>query len=238
MSKKSNITKNVIKLLLVILVILLMLPLILKISVLFKDISTEEGRLAFKDQITNLGFKGIFIILGLTIIQIFLLVLPGEPVEILAGMCYGSIGGLIIIYIGVFISSAIIILLINKYGKNIIYSFVEKDKIEKLENSKIFKTGNLDLILIILFALPGTPKDLITYMGAILPIRPLKFIMISTFARFPSIITSTIMGNNLLEGNWFFIIGVYVITFAISGIFIYFYNKRNKKQKITDIMKV
>ena len=233
---KSKEKRNVIiKIVLGVSLVILLIPLLIKLKDVFINISTEEGRNIFKNEITSLGFKGVLVIIGLMIAQIFLFIIPGEPVEILAGMCYGSIGGLCVIYLGTFISTCLIMLLIRKFGRKFIYKFINKDKIEKLENNKVFKSKNLDIILIVLFALPGTPKDLLTYVGAFLPINPLKFLLISTLSRFPSIITSTIMGNNILDGNWFFIISVYVITFSICGILFYFFNK---KEKIVDVMKL
>lgn len=144
-------------------------------------------------------------------------------------MSYGAFGGLIIVLIGSFISSFIIFFGVRKFGKNFIYSFVPKEKIEKLEKNKLFSnTKKLDTILFVLFFIPGTPKDLIVYIGSLLPIKPAKFLAISTFARFPSIISSTIAGSNLLSGNWLVILVAYIITFAIAGIVIYVFNKKEK----------
>lgn len=236
-NKKENEKKQykLLKLFLLVALIVLMICITIKILPYFEQLATSQGREIFKKEITSLGIQGILVILGLMIAQIFFLFLPGEPVEILAGMCYGTFGGLLVIYLGVFISSCIIMFLIRKLGKNFIYTFVNKEKIKKVKGSKVFKSKKLEMILIILFAIPGTPKDLITYIGAFLPIKPLRFILITTLARFPSIITSTIVGDNLLEGNWLFILWVYLITFVVSSIVIYFFNK---KEKIDDLMKV
>lgn len=236
MSEKLKEKKyKILKIILLIAFIILMISIITKIIPYFNQLSSSEGREILKAEIKDLGIYGVLVIIGLMIAQIFFLFLPGEPVEILAGMCYGNIGGLLVIYLGAFISSCLIMFLIRKLGRNFIYTFVSKEKIEKMENSKIFKSKKLEVILMLLFALPGTPKDLITYIGAFLPIKPLRFILISTLARFPSIITSTIVGNNLLEGNWLFIGSVYLITFIVSVVVIYFLNK---KEKIEDIMKI
>lgn len=176
-----------------------------------------------------MGFEGVFIIIGLMVAQIFLPILPGEPVEVLAGMSYGPIGGLIVIFLGSFLSSFIIFFAVRKFGRNFIYSFVSKEKIEKLENSKLFSNPKkIDTILFILFFIPGTPKDLIVYIGGLLPVKPAKFLMISTFARCPSIISSTIAGSNLIVGNWVVIGLAYLITFAIAGIIIYVFKKKEK----------
>lgn len=144
-------------------------------------------------------------------------------------MSYGPIGGFIVISLGAFISSFIIFFAVRKFGKKFIYSFISKEKIDKIENSKWFSNKKkIDTILFVLFFIPGTPKDLLVYMGGLLPIKPAKFLMISTFARFPSIISSTIAGSNLVEGNWMIIVATYAVTFAIAGVIIYVFNKKEK----------
>ena len=221
--------EQIIKITMLILFIIILIYMTIKIIPLFKDISTEEGRLNFKEKVESLGIRGVLVILGLMLAQIFLAVLPGEPVEMLSGMCFGPIGGLMVIYLGVFISSTIILLFVRKFGRSFLYSFVSEEKILKLENSKWFSnTRKIDIALFILFFIPGTPKDLLTYIGGLLPIKPIKFILISTFARFPSIITSTVAGSNIMEGNWKLILTVYAITFVLTGIFLFILNKRKK----------
>ena len=232
---KNNKIK-VFKILVLIAFIAIMVFLTIQLLPIFKGISTEEGRIAFKENIEGLGIKGVFSIIGLMVIQIFLPILPGEPVEILAGMSYGPIGGLFVIFFGAFLSSLIIFFAVRKFGKSFIYSFVSKEKIEKLENSKMFSNPKkIYAILFILFFIPGTPKDLFVYLAGLLPIKPVKFLLISTFARFPSIISSTIAGSSLVVGNWTVIIVTYAITFAFAGIIAYFFNKREKS--ISEIIK-
>ncbi len=86
--------------------------------------------------------------------------------------------------------------------------------------------------MIILFIIPGTPKDLLLYIAGLLPIKPLRFILISTFVRFPSVISSTMAGENIALGNWKMSILIYCITFAVVGIFVFLANKLDKS-KIT-----
>lgn len=183
-----------------------------------------------------MGVKGIFIIIGLMIAQIFLAILPGEPVELLAGMCYGPFWGLVIILVGVFISTFIIFFAVKKFGRNFIYSFASKEKIDKIENSKLFtETKKLDIIFFILFFIPGTPKDFLVYIGGLLPVKTSRFLVLATFARIPSIISSTIVGSNIMNGNWNIIAISYALSFALAGIVIYFVNKKDKR--IIEIIK-
>lgn len=226
--------KKKIKILQLIILIVILIALILVVTDLWplmKNLSTKEGQLEFKHEIDSLGIKGIFLLAGLQFIQIFLVILPGEPLEILAGMCYGTWGGLLFITISVFITTTIIVLLVKKFGKKFIYNFFSKDKIDKIENSKLFKNPNkIEILICVLFFIPGTPKDLIIYLGGLLPINPLRFILISTFVRFPSVISSTIAGDSLSTGNWKMMIIVYGITFILTAIVIFIVNKFDKNK--------
>ena len=142
-------------------------------------------------------------------------------------------GGTLFITISVFITTTIIVLLVKKYGKSFIYNFFDKKRIDKIENSKLFKkTKTIEILVCILFFIPGTPKDLIVYLGGLLPIKPIRFVLISTFVRFPSVISSTLAGANISVGKWEISAIVYLVTFIITGIVIFIINKFDKK-KIT-----
>ena len=216
-----------------IIVIIAMIGMTVYLFPVMKNLSTYEGQIAFKEKVNNSGVWGFLALLGLQFAQIFLVVLPGEPLEILAGMCYGAVGGMFFIFFSVALTTTVIYLLVRKFGKELIYDSFGKEKIEKIENSKAFQNPkNLEFIFAICFAIVGTPKDLLTYLGALFPIKPIRFIAIATFCRFPSIISSTIVGQYFSQGNWEVSIIVYLITFAITFLMIWLV-KIFDKDKIT-----
>ena len=175
---------------------------------------------------------------GLEVAQIFLAILPGEPIEILAGLCYGTIWGTIFIMASIFITTSIIYFLVKKYGKKFIYQFVSKEQVDKIENSKLFKDEKkIEMVMIILFLIPGTPKDLLVYLGGLLPMKPLRFLAIATLLRFPSVISSTIAGDNILQGKWETCVLAYVVTFIITFIIIWIVNKFDKNKVTGDVIK-
>lgn len=232
--KKSH---KILKIILLVLVIAIVVGLIIYLIPLMKEISTEEGRLAFKQKMDDLGFLGILVLFLLQLAQIVLVILPGEPLEILAGMCYGTIGGTIFIFASVFITTTLIYLLVKKYGKKYIYQSFKKEKIDKIENSKALKNPKtVETVLIILFAIPGTPKDLLTYIGGLLPINYIKFVLIGTFARFPSVISSTIAGDNIIQGKIGIVAWAYGISFALTAIIIFLINKFDKSKATKDAL--
>ena len=220
---------KIFRIILVVIVLAIIIGMIIYLFPLFQNLSTDEGKQEFKEKIQSSGFLGLLMIFGLQFAQIFLIIIPGEPLEVLAGMCYGTIGGTIFITVSAFIISSLIFFAVRKFGRKFVYSFCSKESVEKIENSKLFKNvDKLEWIMIILFLIPGTPKDLLVYIAGLLPIKPLRFILISTFARFPSVISSTIAGANIIEGKFHMIFVSYLVTFLIVAIFIFVINKFDK----------
>lgn len=231
-------TIKTMKIILTILIVVVLAIFLWKLAPFMTKLSTKEGQIAFKNKISDMGILGLLLLFGLQILQILLVVLPGEPFEVLAGMCYGAWGGCLFITLSVLITTTIIFFTVRKLGEKYLYNFFKKEKVEKVMKSKLLKNPrNLEIILCLLFFLPATPKDLFVYIGGLLPVKPLRFILISTFVRFPSVITSTMVGANISNGNWKMIVFIYGTTFVVAALLIYLVSLRDKNKEFIDIIK-
>lgn len=231
MSRKKKI--KIFKILLMAVVLTLFIGITVYLFPVMKNLSTVEGQVAFKEKVDNSGMMGMLSLFGLQIAQIFLIIVPGEPIEILAGMCYGGLWGTVFIMVSAAIISITIYLLVRKFGRKFVYDFCDEKKVSKIENSKLFQNPKkIELIMLVLFLIPGTPKDLLVYVAGLLPIKPIKFILISTFARFPSVITSTLAGDRLSIGDWKMSIMLYIAILILVAIVVLIINKFDK-DKIT-----
>ena len=229
--------KTIVNFIVLAIVIAIFVLAIIYLAPIMKDISTKEGQIAFKEKIESLGILGVLMLFGLELAQIFFVVIPGEPLELLAGMCYGTVGGTIFITASVFITTVLIFFTVKKFGRKFVEESFGKEKIDKIENSKILKNPKkIEIIMTILFFIPGTPKDLLVYIGGLLPIKPLRFILISTFARFPSVISSTIAGAGLVTGNIKVSIISYAVTFAITAIILILVNVFDKSKETQEAL--
>ena len=225
--------KKILKIIIGIIIIGILIGCIIYMAPIIKNLLTPEGRLVFKEKLDSLGFSKVLALFALQLIQILLVFIPGEPLEILAGLCFGTFWGTIFVYISVGLVTALVFFLVRKYGRSYVEKVFKKEKIDKIENSKFFKNPkNIELVMLVLFLIPGTPKDLLVYLGGLLPIKPLRFILISVFARTPSIISSTLVGSSILNGNIITSIIIYAITFLIAFAIIFVVNKFDKN-KIT-----
>ena len=236
MLKKEKRNKTI-KIIIFIITIMILIGCTIYLYPIMKELLKPEGRENLKIEIQQNGPNGILLLLGLEATQIFLPILPGEPIEILAGMCYGTFGGLIFIMLSVFIVTAMIFFMVRKFGRDFVYTMVSKEKIQKIENSKLFThPKQIEYIMLILFLLPGTPKDLLTYLAGLLPIKPSRFIVIATLARLPSIISSTYAGATLINGNWKIGLLMYVGIFVVVGIAILLAKKFDKTEITKEIL--
>ena len=235
MDKKKKL--KIFKIILFIIVAIIFTVITVYLFPVMRNLSTKEGQIEFKDKVTSSGVYGVILLFILQLAQIFLFILPGEPIEILAGMCYGWIWGTIFIMFSSAIIAALIFLLVRKIGRQFVYDFSDEEKIKKIENNKIFQNQKkIELVLFILFLVPGTPKDLLTYLSGLLPIKMRRFIVISTIARVPSIVTSTIAGANIAIGDWKKGIILYVLIVVIVVIALFIFNKFDKDKTTETVL--
>ena len=108
-------------------------------------------------------------------------------------------------------------------------AFISREKINSLKFIK--SSRRLNLLMFILFFIPGTPKDLFTYFAGLTPMKLHTFLMISTIARIPSVITSTIGGHALGTQQYVFAAVVFAITIIVSLIGILVYRRISKQEK-------
>lgn len=85
------------------------------------------------------------------------------------------------------------------------------------------------MLFLIIFMIPGTPKDLLSYVAGLTDISFPVWLMICSLGRIPSIITSTIGGNALGTKNYWFAIAVFAVTMAVSGVGIWIYDRICKR---------
>jgi len=180
-----------------------------------KNLQNPEYREMFSAWVSALGFKGILVLFGIQVLQIVVSVIPGGPVQLIAGAAYGAWGGALIIETGCAAATMIVFFMVRKFGLPLIKRFFGDDVLNTwsfLRDEK--KTA---LVTFILFFIPGTPKDTLTYLTPLSRLSLVQFTLISVFARFPAVLMSTVMGDAAMEGNWIMFIIIFILT-AVIGI--------------------
>ncbi len=183
----------------------------------------------FRLWVEEKGFLGKIAFTLMVFFQVVLALIPGEPLEIGGGYAFGAVEGSVLTVIGTVLGSITVFWLVKKWGIRLCEVFFPREKLLSLKILKNKRKRNILIFLI--FFLPGTPKDLITYFLGLTDIKPSTVLFLSGIARLPSIITSTLGGDALGVKQYTTALLVFAITLVISGIGFLIYEKIIIKHK-------
>ncbi|MBR2387270.1 MAG: TVP38/TMEM64 family protein [Clostridia bacterium] len=185
----------------------------------------------FKKLVEENYLLSVLIMMAVCAIQVMVALIPGELVEIASGYAFGAFWGTVYCLAGILIGSITVILFTRLLGRRFIESICPREKIDSI--SWINEPRKLHFLTALLFFIPGTPKDLITYAVGLTKMSIPTYILISSLARLPSIIISTLSGGALGEskfGTAIIFISISAITGVVGYLIYSFISKRNKKQ--------
>ena len=206
-------------------VLMLVVVLTLFVSRWLRSFSRDD----FREYLRSFGAGGWLVMLGLQILQVFIALIPGEIVESAAGYAFGPWLGTAICYLGISMASALIFTLTRRYGVRLVEVFISREKINELRFLNTEQKRNT--LIFLLFFIPGTPKDLLTYFVGLTDIRLRTFLLLSMVARIPSVPTSTFGGHLLGEERYIGAVILYGITGLLSLLGLMGYNRYLKKKQ-------
>ena len=175
----------------------------------------------FRTWVDSHGILGRLAFVGMMMFQVFIAIIPGEPLEIGAGYAFGAVEGTLLCLLATTLSSVVIFLIVKRYGMKFVTLFVSEEKLHSLKFLR--DTRRLELLTFLLFFIPGTPKDVLTYVVGLTPMKLRVWVLITAVARIPSIVTSTVTGDALGLKDYQFALIAFGVTLALSlaGILVY-----------------
>ena len=185
----------------------------------------------FRQWVDAHGIWGPVVYVICVIIQIIIAFIPGEPLELVAGYAFGAIKGFLLCLGASAVGSILVFGLVRRYGIRLVEVFYP---VEKLRNLRFLKNSpKRTLLYILVFTIPGTPKDLLCYFAGLTDMNFKTFVLISSLGRIPAMITSTIGGDALGTESYIpaaIVLGVTLILSCI-GLLIYRYicKKQNRE---------
>lgn len=191
-------------------------------------LATVENPEAFREWVNSHGALGYLAMVGIMALQVIFAVIPGEPMEVGAGYAFGAWAGMALCLAGAFIGQLIIFFFVRRYGVRLVEAFVSREKMQSVRF--LNDSRKLELLTFVLFLIPGTPKDVLSYVAGLLPINMWHFLLLSTVARIPSVISSTIVGSALGDGRHRTAIAVFAITAVVSALGVLFYRIYEKSR--------
>lgn len=158
------------------------------------------------------GPLGVLILFALQFLQIVVAFIPGEVTQVAAGVLYGPWWGTLIILVGCLVSSGFIFFVVNKLGAPFVKSMVSEKHLLKFREFE--QTGKLNIIVFVLFLIPGLPKDTFTYLVPLTDMRLKTFLILTTLGRVPGVFMSTYAASGFVQGR----IWESVVLFAVGTV--------------------
>lgn len=159
---------------------------------------------------------------ALIVVQIVAAVLPGEPLELGAGYIFGFWEGTALCMAAGLVGTFIVVTLVRTLGMKAVELFFSREKIESMK--WLQDSARFELLMFVCFLIPGTPKDVMTYVAGLTrcPVW-----------RIPSIVSSTMAAGFAASGDWVASAVVVALTaaFAAAGVGLYAAIARRERKK-------
>ncbi|MBQ7766717.1 MAG: TVP38/TMEM64 family protein [Lachnospiraceae bacterium] len=185
----------------------------------------------FRLWVDSHGIWGPVVYVAFVFLQVVVALIPGEVFEIVGGYAFGTWMGTMLCLLGSTLGSIAVFALVRRYGVRLVEVFFSLEKLKALHFLR--KSPKRIFLFLIIFMIPGTPKDLLCYYAGLTDMKWRTFLLIASLGRIPAMITSTVGGDALGLQNYVFAIVVFAVAMGISGIGLLVYNhicKNNEKE--------
>jgi uncharacterized membrane protein YdjX (TVP38/TMEM64 family) len=191
----------------------------------FKDnlLYVLENQEAFRAWILEQGSTAVLVFIGAQIVQVVAFVLPGEITQLAGGYLFGIWAGTLWSVLGIALGSAVNYLLGRVLGRPFLVSVFKREWVEKIES--MTSKGKAEAGMFLLFALPGFPKDLLTYLAGMTKMNFWTFLAISMVGRFPALFISSMIGHSTQQTDYAFAIGALLVAGLIFALGLFYREK-------------
>ena len=190
----------------------------------------------FRCWVSEQGIWSRLAFIGMMTLQVFVAIIPGEPMKIGAGYAFGMLEGTLLSLAGAIIGSLLIFLFVRHFGVRAVEIFFPKEKLLSIKFLR--NTKRRDLLISLIILIPGTPKDLLSYFVGLTDMKLSTWLLITAVGRIPSLVTSTIGGDALGMQNYSFAVIALLATLGISGVGLLIYHRicsaREERKNGTD----
>lgn len=137
---------------------------------------------AIRAFVAGFGAWAPVVFIGLQALQVVISPIPGEATGVLGGYLFGTWLGLLYSTVGLTLGSALAFGLARWLGLHLVRRIIPAETYGKL--SVVARPQGL-AVTFILFALPGFPKDYLSYLLGLTPMSWGSFLLVSSLGRIP-----------------------------------------------------
>lgn len=157
--------------------------------------------------------KALCWLIGLQILQVIICILPGQPIQFASSYLFGVFGGYLISICGALFGAWAAFLIAKKLGADAVEELFDRDKVEFYR--KKLNSGKGYMLVLLIYLIPGIPKDLVAYVAGISEMKLRPFLVVSSIGRTPGMLGSLLMGYYMGKSNYTAIVIIAAIVAVI-----------------------
>jgi uncharacterized membrane protein YdjX (TVP38/TMEM64 family) len=162
------------------------------------------------------------VLIGIQILQVIICIVPGQPIQLAASYLFGVFKGYLISIVGAVIGVIISFYIAKILGRDALEAIFGEEKVSDYHRK--LNSGKGLMAVLLIYLIPGVPKDLVAYVAGISDMRIRPFIIVSTIGRTPGMLGSLLTGYFLSSKNY---AAIAVLAVIIAVILIICFIKRN-----------
>jgi uncharacterized membrane protein YdjX (TVP38/TMEM64 family) len=184
-----------------------------------------ENKDTLRLYVENWGNAAPIVFIFIQALQVVIAPIPGELTGAVGGFIFGALPNTIYSTIGLSIGSMGAFLAARVIGMPLVKYFVSRKSLERFH----FLTEKRGAIIsLILFAIPGFPKDILSYILGLSPMGIITFFWVSTIGRIPGTIMLSLSGSAVFEEDWTSLITLTIVC-ALAFVLVFFQRDRIEK---------
>lgn len=168
-----------------------------------------------RSRLAGAGFWAPLAFMGLQLLQVVVFVIPGEVVQIAGGFAFGMWGGTLYSSLGILAGSVCNFAVGRALGRPFALAVMGPERFERVE--RLTLSGKAAAGFFLLFAIPGIPKDALSYVAGASRLSLPGFILISGLGRLPGIVGSSLLGSAVYERDY----GVALALLAAASVLLF-----------------
>ena len=176
-----------------------------------RDEAAMEMYLAENDNILGMMLTAL-----LQIVQVLSVFIPSIPVQVAAGVVFGTVRGFLICYIANIVANAFIYVIYAKIHV-LLNRIVPMEKESKLTRM-IAASGSPTYMVAMACIIPAIPNGFIPYAAYAAKVPFKKFVFAVSVGCLPPILVLCAIGNQILTGDWFLVVFLIALSFVIAAV--------------------
>ena len=167
--------------------------------------------------------QNILIYLIIQIVTVVIGLPIGQVINFVGGLVFGAPLAYLLSIGGTAIGTFIAFNIARYLGKEFVLLIFREKNVEKF--TKMMGTGKAYVVVVLIYLIPGFPKDIFTYAAGLSNLKALPFTLTAIIARSPAMLATLLFAGFLREQNY---VGVGIVVAVVAVFLVFILIKRKK----------